>query len=62
ASSSEQGIAVEVQRLQDILRKQAPAGLLWHVEKMPEETHGTIYQPAALKAFRAVFRPAVAIN
>jgi hypothetical protein len=24
---------------------------------MPEETHGTIYHPAALKAFRAVFGP-----
>jgi len=62
ASSSEKGIAIEVQRMEDILRKQAPAGLLWHVEKMPDETHGTIYQPAALKAFRAVFRPAVTIN
>lgn len=62
ASSSEKGIAVEVQRLEDILRKQAPAGLSWHVEKMPEESHGTIYQPAALKAFRAVFHPEVAIN
>jgi uncharacterized protein len=62
ASSSEQGIAIEVQRLEDILRKQAPANLQWHVEKMPDETHGTIYQPAALKAFRTVFRPEVTIN
>lgn len=57
ASSSEAGIAVEVQRLSDVLRQQAPAGLQWHVEKMPEESHGTIYHPAALKAFRAVFKP-----
>lgn len=57
ASSSEAGIAVEVQRLADVLRQQAPAGLQWHVEKMPEETHGTIYHPAALKAFRTVFKP-----
>src|SRR5450830_1838088 len=62
ASSSEKGIAIEVQRLEDILRKQAPANLQWHVEKMPDETHGTIYQPAALKAFRTVFRPEVTIN
>ena len=57
ASSSEAGIAIEVQRLADVLAKQAPPGLQWHVEKMPEETHGTIYHPAALKAFRAVFKP-----
>ncbi|MBW3500092.1 alpha/beta hydrolase [Janthinobacterium sp. NKUCC08_JDC] len=57
ASSSESGIAIEVQRLADVLEKQTPSGLQWHVEKMPEETHGTIYHPAALKAFRAVFKP-----
>ena len=58
ASSSEAGIAVEVQRLADVLEKQAPPGLQWHQEKMPAETHGTIYHPAALKAFRDVFKPA----
>ncbi|NVI83837.1 alpha/beta hydrolase [Janthinobacterium sp. BJB401] len=57
ASSSESGIAIEVQRLAEVLEKQAPRGLQWHVEKMPEETHGTIYHPAALKAFRSVFQP-----
>ncbi|WP_454775080.1 alpha/beta hydrolase [Janthinobacterium tructae] len=60
ASSSEAGIAVEVQRLSQVLDKQAPPGLQWHLEKMPEETHGTIYHPAALKAFRAVFKPITA--
>ena len=60
ASSSEAGIAVEVQRLADVLAKQAPPGLQWHQEKMPAETHGTIYHPAALTAFRAVFKPASA--
>ncbi|QKY09306.1 alpha/beta hydrolase [Janthinobacterium lividum] len=59
ASSSEAGIAIEVQRLADVLQKQAPPGLQWHLEKMPEETHGTIYHPAALKAFRSVFKPAM---
>lgn len=29
----------------------------WHYEPMPQETHATIYQPAALKAFRVVFKP-----
>lgn len=57
ASSSEAGIAIDVQHLAEVLEKQAPSGLQWHLEKMPEETHGTIYHPAALRAFRAVFKP-----
>ncbi|MGK5026066.1 alpha/beta hydrolase [Janthinobacterium sp. RB2R34] len=57
ASSSEAGIASEVQRLARVLQQFAPAGLDWHVENMPQETHGTIYHPAALKAFRQVFAP-----
>lgn len=57
ASSSEAGIAGEVQRLQQVLAGSAPKDLDWHVERMPQETHGTIYHPAALKAFRAVLAP-----
>ena len=57
ASSNEPGIAVQVQRLQQLLREAAPAGLAWTVTPMPEETHGTIYHPAALKAFRSVLKP-----
>lgn len=45
-------------RFADVLGKEAPAGLRWHYERMPEEKHATIYHPAALKAFRAVFKPA----
>ena len=56
-SSSEAGIASEVQRLATVLAQSAPKGLDWHVESMPQESHGTIYHPAALKAFRAVFAP-----
>ena len=29
----------------------------WHYETMPQETHQTIYHPAAFKAFRLVFKP-----
>lgn len=57
ASSGEKGIAVEVQRLQQVLADAALPGLAWSVNPMPEETHGTIYHPAALKAFRSVFKP-----
>ncbi|MGK5047122.1 alpha/beta hydrolase [Janthinobacterium sp. GB4P2] len=62
ASSSEAGIAVEVQRLTEVLEKQAPPGLQWRQEKMPEESHGTIYHPAALKAFRALFKPQLPVS
>lgn len=35
----------------------APRGLEWRFEPMPQEKHSTIYHPAALKAFRTVFQP-----
>jgi predicted alpha/beta superfamily hydrolase len=35
-----------------------PEGLELHVEPMPEETHATIYHPAALRALRKLFAPA----
>lgn len=53
-SSDENGIVEGTQKLAEVLSREAPAGLRWHYEKMPEETHGTIYHPAALRAFRAV--------
>ena len=56
ASSDEKGIIEGTERLAAILSKDAPPGLHWHYEKMPEETHGTIYHPAALRAFRAVLK------
>ena len=45
------------QRLADALGKNAPVGVRWHYEQMPDEKHSTIYHPAALRAFRAVFKP-----
>jgi predicted alpha/beta superfamily hydrolase len=41
----------------DVLGKAAPPGVRWHHENLPEETHATVFHPAALKAFRAVFKP-----
>jgi predicted alpha/beta superfamily hydrolase len=58
ASSGEKEIAEIAQRFAEVLGKNAPPGVRWHHEKMPEEKHSTIYHPAALKAFRAVFKPA----
>jgi len=57
ASSDEKGIADLTQQLSEILGKNAPSNLYWQYEKMPEEKHSTIYHPAALKAFRALFKP-----
>ncbi|MEP6494669.1 MAG: alpha/beta hydrolase-fold protein [bacterium] len=57
ASSDEKGIIENTERLSDLLTKDASRDLNWHYERMPEETHGTIYHPAALRAFRALFKP-----
>lgn len=59
ASSDEKGIADGTGRLAAILGRRAPPGLRWHYERMPEERHATIYHPAALRAFRALFKPPV---
>ena len=61
ASSDEKELAEVTQRLAEVLGKNAPSGIHWHYENMADEKHSTIYHPAALKAFRAVFKPA-AIN
>ncbi|MBI4852140.1 MAG: alpha/beta hydrolase [Acidobacteria bacterium] len=57
ASSNEKVIADITGELAKILSKHAPSTLRWHYEKMPEEKHSTIYHPAALKAFRMLFKP-----
>jgi uncharacterized protein len=57
ASSDEKDLVDTAERLADVLAKDAPASVYWHYEAMPAEQHGTIFHPAALKAFRVVFRP-----
>ncbi len=56
-ASSGEDTAEITQRFADTLDKNAPSGVRWHYEKMPDEKHSTIYHPAALKAFRALFKP-----
>ncbi len=58
-ASSGDGTPEITAHLADLLKKDAPARLHWHYEKMPEEIHATIYQPAALRAFRFLFKPMV---
>ena len=56
ASSSD---AAELsERLGDVLSREAPPKVHWSSERMPSETHATIYHPGALRAFRSVFKPA----
>jgi predicted alpha/beta superfamily hydrolase len=57
-ASSSEDIVEATQRLADVLGKNAPSGVRWYYERMPDEKHSTIYHPAALKAFRVVFKPA----
>lgn len=57
ASSDQKGILEPAKRFAEVLAKNAPPGVHWHYEPMPEEHHSTIYHPAALRAFRAMFAP-----
>jgi predicted alpha/beta superfamily hydrolase len=60
ANSSEPGLADVTRQFAAVLEKGAVPGLKWHYDPMPAEQHSTIYHPAALRAFRALFKPAAA--
>ncbi|WP_262386183.1 alpha/beta hydrolase [Hymenobacter sp. BT491] len=47
----------EARRLASALQGLAQGPIIWHYKPMPEETHATLYHPAALQAFRIVFKP-----
>lgn len=57
ATSNEPHIVQDAGRLVQALRASAAPALLWQYQPMPRETHGTIYHPAALDAFRRAFSP-----
>ena len=57
ACSSEERVPGVARHFAAALEKHAPRGLRWYFAPMPEETHATIYHPAALKAFRLMFKP-----
>jgi predicted alpha/beta superfamily hydrolase len=57
ASSDEKENARILQKFATILSENAPKSIHWHHEEMPNEKHSTIFHPAALKAFREVFKP-----
>lgn len=60
ATSSQADIAALTRRLAETLAARGPAGAVPHLEAMPEESHATIYHPAALRAFRRLFKPEAA--
>ena len=55
ASSSEEEISGLTARLAELVANRPASGWTVHHEAMPEESHATIYHPAALRAFRRVF-------
>jgi predicted alpha/beta superfamily hydrolase len=57
ATSNEAGIVAATQRFLKTIGPSRPDGVVRY-EPLPEETHATIYHPAALRAFRALFAPA----
>lgn len=56
-ANSSQDIDQLTKVLADTLAKYAPSDLVWYYQPMMDETHATIYHPAALIAFRRLFKP-----
>ena len=56
-TTSSQGDTTATRQLAAALNQQAARGLASIYRAMPEETHQTIYHPAALWAFRLAFKP-----
>lgn len=60
-TTSSQGDAKGARQLSEALSTAAATtGPRSHYDPLPEETHATIYHPAALRAFRLLFKPAAA--
>ena len=57
ATSSEPGMIVDTRQFDSTLVAAHVAGLRYHYQAFPDESHGTIYHPAALLAFRMFFAP-----
>ncbi|MGH8110024.1 MAG: alpha/beta hydrolase [Arenimonas sp.] len=57
ASSDQKEIAEITRQFSELLASKLNADLTLKYLSMPEEKHSTIYHPAAIKAFREVFKP-----
>jgi predicted alpha/beta superfamily hydrolase len=60
ATGSDAGLDTLAPRLVAAVRSGAVSGIACQYVPMPDETHATIYHPAALRAFRTLFKPAPA--
>ncbi|MCF7750874.1 hypothetical protein KQ945_08970 [Bacillus subtilis subsp. subtilis] len=58
-SSSEPGLSADARRFSQQVSAEVPALGLIH-QSLPEETHQTVYHPAALRAFGMLFKPVAA--
>lgn len=58
AQSSEEMKPGMAETFSTTMKANAPKDLQWTFVPMPSETHATIYHPAALQAFRKLFKPA----
>lgn len=56
-ATSSQGDTTATRQLARDLNRESARGFSGHYEPMPQETHATIYHPAALWAFRRAFKP-----
>ncbi|AHJ97407.1 alpha/beta hydrolase [Hymenobacter swuensis] len=61
ATSNEPEIVTDAGEFVKALQTAGNPAVRWFYEPMPQETHGTIYHPAALRAFRQLLRPAAAV-
>ncbi|HYN07369.1 MAG TPA: alpha/beta hydrolase-fold protein [Vicinamibacterales bacterium] len=60
SNSDEKELATVTQLLAARLQNTPPANLKVFYHSLPNETHATIYHPAAVEAFRRLFKPAPA--
>lgn len=57
ANSSEEELGQLIEKLARTLARHAPDNLKMYHQAMPDETHATIYHPAALLVLRRLFQP-----
>jgi predicted alpha/beta superfamily hydrolase len=60
AQSGEERVEGVAKRFADEVRKHAPSGIRFYFRSWPDEKHATVFHPAALTAFRTVFKPSAA--
>jgi predicted alpha/beta superfamily hydrolase len=57
AQSGEEKADGVARRFADVFAADAPSAVRFHFKALPDEKHATVFHPAALTAFRTVFKP-----